>query len=140
MTVDRRNAILSVVLGIIIIILAIWLVYSIVVPYRAVEQREAVTEHVRERMLNIRDGLIRYKQHYDHFPASEGGLDSLAAFFAPDSMQALRDTIFFTENYGAVQDSIIYSPRPPHKKFEYSRSDSLMREIYRSEERRVGNT
>lgn len=130
MTIDRRNTILSVVFAIIIVILAFVLARSIILPYNAVEERQAVTKHVRARMLNIRDALIHYEQHYDVYPPNEGGLDSLVAFFAPDSMQAIRDSLFYTDKHGVAQDSVIYSPRPPHKKFVYTKTDTLIREIY----------
>ncbi len=131
MTIDRRNNILSVVLAIIILILAWFLVRSIVVPYERVEAREAMTEHVQARMLDIRDALIRFEQEFDHFPPTEGGLDSLMNFIRTDSlMQIIADSIFYNEEYGLALDSLIYSPRPPHKRFVYAKTDSLIREIY----------
>lgn len=130
MTVDRRNTILSIVLAIIIVVLAVILVRSIVIPYKSVEKREALTNQVRTRMLNLRNALMLYQRHYNHFPATKGGLDSLMTLFTPDSMQSIRDSIFVTKDYGIMQDSLIFSPRPPHKKFEYTMTDSLFREIY----------
>ncbi len=131
MTIDRRNTILSVVLGVIIVLLAWWLVRSIVLPYQKVEARQAMTEHVRARMLDVRDALIRFEQRYDHFPPSEGGLDSLMNFIRTDSvMRAIADSLFYDKAYGLALDSLIYSPRPPHKRFIYAKTDSLIREIY----------
>ncbi len=130
MTIDRRNTILSVVLGIIIIILAVVLVRSIILPYQQVEERQEMTQHVRARMLNIRDALIQYEQQFDTFPPSESGLDSLVAYIRSDSMQAVADSLFYTDEWGLVQDSLIYSPRPPHQRFEYAMTDTLIRAIY----------
>lgn len=131
MNFKQRNNILSVVFAVIIVLLAIYLVRSIVVPYRAVEKREAMTEHVRKRMVNISDALIRYEQHLGQFPPTKGGLDSLMAFVRSDSIKNVNvDSLFYTDEYGVVKDSIIYSPRPPHKRFVYEKTDSLIREIY----------
>lgn len=131
MTVDTRNKILSIVFAIIIVVLAIVLVRSIVIPYQKVEKRQAMTEHVRTRMLHIRDALISYERQMGKFPPNKGGLDSLVTFLRTDSVMKTKvDSLFYSEEYGVVKDSIIYSPRPPHKKFKYAKTDTLIREIY----------
>ena len=133
MTVDSRNRIISIVLGIIIIVLGYWLYHSIVDPYEKVEQQEQMTERVRYRMGNIRDALIRYERQTDSFPPGDGGLDTLVQFIKTDSvMQLQADSLFAplnpSEKFNA--DSLIYSPRPPHKKFLYSLNDTLRPPIY----------
>ncbi len=132
MTIDTRNTILSVVLGIIIIFLGWILVRSIVLPYQEVEEREAMTERVRERMLNVRDALIRYERENEQFPPTEGGLDSLMTFVRTDStMQAVSDSLFQAEpSHTFKLDSLIYSPRTPHEMFEYTLNDTINPPIY----------
>src|SRR5690625_760530 len=95
MSVDTRNRILSVVLAIIIVILSYVLYLAIVDPYKKVEQREQMTECVHQRMINIRDGFVRFEQEKGHFPPTKGGLDTLVQFIRTDSlMQAIGDSIF----------------------------------------------
>lgn len=132
MTIDRRNTILSIVFAIIIVLLGWWLVRSIVLPYQQVEERQAMTEHVRFRMLNIRDVLIRYEQRNDRYPPTQGGLDSLMDFMRTDSlMQIIGDSLLTANSpYQLNIDSLIYSPRPPHERFEYASTDTLIRPIY----------
>ena len=133
MTLETRNKIISVVLGIIIVILGWILVQSIVEPYKVVEQREATTEKVRYQMEDIRDGMVRYNRQYEYFPPTEGGLDSLVQFLKTDSMMvAQRDSIFQDEpgGYTFKLDSLIYSKREPHKRFEYTLLDTLTPPIY----------
>ena len=133
MTLETRNKIISVLLGIIIVILGWILVQSIVEPYKVVEQREATTEKVRYQMEDIRDGMVRYNRQYEYFPPTEGGLDSLVQFLKTDSMMvAQRDSLFQDEpgGYAFKLDSLIYSKREPHKRFEYTLVDSLTPPIY----------
>lgn len=134
MTVDRRNTILTVVLGVIIVVLGWYLYHSIVDPYEVVEQREEMTQRVRHNMEDIRDGLVRYNRRNDKFPPTQGGLDSLMEFMRTDSiMLAIQDSLF-TDNpesgYTFKLDSLIYSPRPPHKRFEYTLNDTVNPPIY----------
>lgn len=134
MTVDRRNTILTVVLGVIIVVLGWYLYHSIVDPYEVVEQREEMTQRVRYNMEDIRDGLVRYNRRNNTFPPTQGGLDSLMEFMRTDSiMLAIQDSLF-TDNpesgYTFQLDSLIYSPRPPHKRFEYTLNDTVNPPIY----------
>lgn len=131
MDIDTRNKILTIVLGIIIIGLTYWLYDSLVTPYKKVEAREAMTEKVRQRMLDTKDALIQYENRHDTFPPTEGGLDSLVKFLKTDSMMiAMADTLFGKTFDVFNPDSLVYSPRPPYPKFEYTLNDTLRPQIY----------
>lgn len=133
MDVEKRNQLLSIVLGIIIVVLGYYLYRSIVDPYQEVIEREQMTERVRHRMGLVRDGLVIYERRKDHFPPTDGGLDSLVQFLKTDStMVAQGDSLFqpLNPNESYNPDSLIYSPRPPHKKFEYTLNDTLRPQIY----------
>ncbi|MCW9708736.1 hypothetical protein [Fodinibius salsisoli] len=133
MTVDQRNRLISIVLGIIIIGLGYWLYRSIVDPYQAVIDREQMTERVRYNMGTIRDALIQYESQTDSFPPSEGGLDTLVSFIKTDSLMKIQADSLFQPMDSTKQfnvDSLIYSPRPPHSRFEYSLNDTLRPPIY----------
>lgn len=132
MNIDQRNKIITVVLAIVIVGLAYWLYDSLVTPYKEVEAKKAETELVRTRMVDIKDALIHYETRNDEFPPTEGGLDSLVEFIKNDSMMiAISDSLFrdsFTSDFNP--DSIIYSPRPPHNRFEYTRNDTIRPSLY----------
>ena len=133
MDIENRNKILSVVLGIIIIGLGYYLYHSIVDPYQEVIEREQMTEKVRYQMSLVRDALVQYEQDMDEFPPTEGGLDTLITYLKTDSaMVAQGDSLFapMESNKSYNPDSLIYSPRPPHKKFEYTLNDTLRPNIY----------
>ena len=134
MTVESRNQIITVVLAIFIIVLGWWLYKSITEPYEVVEQRKRMTERVHHNMEHIRDGLVRYNRRKDHFPPTEGGLDSLVEFIKTDSLiNADQDSIFkdFPESgYTFNLDSLVYSPRSPHKRFEYTLNDTINPPLY----------
>jgi|GEM_PF-198591 len=134
MTVESKNMILTVILGIVIIILGWWLYHSIVDPYEIVEERQRVTEQVRHNMEDIRDGLIQYDRRKDSFPPTQGGLDSLLAFMKTDSlMNAQMDSLFKDDpksGYTFKLDSLIYTPRAPHKRFKYTLNDTINPQIY----------
>lgn len=133
MDVEKRNQILSIVLGVIIIFLGYYLYRSIVDPYQEVVKRKHMTERVRHRMGNVRDALIQFEHKKNHFPPTKGGLDTLVSWLKTDSlMVAHGDSLFqpleATRTYNP--DSLIYSPRPPHKKFQYTLNDTLRPPIY----------
>lgn len=132
MNIDQRNKILTLVLGIVIIALSYWLYHSLVTPYKVVEAKKAETELVRNRMLDIKNALVTYETKKGNFPPSDGGLDSLVEFLKSDSqMVALGDSLFgdtFSSNFNP--DSIIYSPRPPHNRFEYTLNDTIRPVLY----------
>lgn len=130
MNVEKRNQLLSIVLAIIIIVLGYFLYRSIVVPYQEVLEREAMTEHVRFRMMDVRDALNYYRGDFDEYPPTKGGLDSLVAFLETDSLMVADGDSLFQSLTEYNPDSLVYSPRPPHKKFEYTLNDTLRPQIY----------
>jgi hypothetical protein len=133
MDVAKRNQILSIVLAFIIAGLGYYLYHSIVAPYQEVIEREQMTERVRHQMGNIRDALVRYERQTGNFPATEGGLDTLVTYLKTDSMMvAIGDSLFqpLSANDVYNPDSLIYSKRPPHKRFEYTLNDTLRPQIY----------
>jgi uncharacterized membrane protein YwzB len=134
MTLESRNTIISVVLGLVIIVLAWWLYRSITAPYKVVLKQQNMTKAVRQNMDNIRVALIQFKRYRGHYPPTEGGLDSLMEFVRTDSvMKAKRDSLFNDAHkvgYVWSLDSLKYSPRPPHKEFEYTRNDTTKPTVY----------
>jgi len=132
MNIDTRNNILSIVLGIIIIALGYFLYHAIHDPYQKVIEQKQMTERVRYRMANVRDALVQFKNRKEHFPPTDHGLDSLVQFVKTDSMmQAIGDSLLKPMPPSTYNpDSLIYSPRPPHKRFEYTVNDTLRPEIY----------
>ena len=132
MNVEKRNQLLSIVLGIIIIVLGYFLYHAIVDPYQKVIERQQMTERVRHRMTVIRDALSYYKTDRGDFPPSEGGLDSLVAYLKSDSLMVAEGDSLFRPLPPATYspDSLVYSPRPPHKRFEYTLNDTLRPQIY----------
>lgn len=131
MDVQKRNQILSLILGVVIIILGYMLYHAIVDPYEEVLEEEAMTERVRERMMNAREGLRAYDRRKGNFPPTDGGLDSLVNFLKEDSvMVADADSLFqVPEGTTWNPDSVIYSPRTGNQ-FEYALNDTLNPEIY----------
>lgn len=132
MNIEKRNQLLSIALGIVILVLGYILYHSIVDPYQKVIERQEMRERVRHQMSNVRDALMQYKRNNDEFPPSEGGLDSLVQFLKTDSLMIAQGDSLFRPMPPDVYnpDSLIYSPRPPHKKFEYVLNDTLRPEIY----------
>ena len=130
MDIETRNKILTVVLGIIIIGLSFWLYDSLITPYQKVKDREAMTEKVREHLLDAKDALIQYENNNDTFPPSEGGLDSLVSFLKADSMMIVMGDSLFGRTMDVYNpDSLIYSPRTGNR-FEYALNDTLRPQIY----------
>jgi hypothetical protein len=131
MEVENRNRLLSIVLGIIIVVLGYYLYHSIVDPYQEVVEREQMTQDVRQQMQTVRDALVQHERIKGEFPPTEGGLDTLVSFLKTDSMMIARgDSLFSLPNKPYNPDSLIYSPRPPHPKFEYTLNDTLRPRIY----------
>ncbi|MGD8428613.1 MAG: hypothetical protein PVH63_13400 [Balneolaceae bacterium] len=133
MDVEKRNQILSIVLAVIIIVLGYWLYRSIVDPYQQVVKRQQMTKKVRYRMGHVRDALIQYERRIGNFPPTDGGLDSLVSFLKTDSlMVANGDSLFqpMTPSESYIPDSLVFSPRPPHNKFQYTLNDTLRPPIY----------
>lgn len=131
MEVEKRNRLLSIVLGIIVVVLGYWLYHSIVDPYQEVVEREQMQQEVRQQLQTVRDALVQYERIKGEFPPTEGGLDSLVSFLKNDSTMIARgDSLFAQPNEPYNPDSLIYSPRPPHPKFEYTLNDTLRPQIY----------
>ena len=127
MDIELRNKILTIVFGIIIIALTFWLYDSLVTPYQKVKDREAMTEKVRQRLLDTKDALIQYQTRNSKFPPTEGGLDSLVHFLKTDSLMiVMGDSLFGTTFDTFNPDSLVYSPRPPHPRFEYTLNDTFV--------------
>jgi hypothetical protein len=135
MDIESRNKILTVVFGIIILGLTYYLYDSLVTPYQEVLEREALTEKVRQRMLDTKDALIQYEAQNETFPPTEGGLDSLIKFLKTDSLMiAMGDSLYGTTFETFNPDSLVYSPRSPFPKFEYALNDTLRPQIYLMED------
>lgn len=131
MDIESRNKILTIVFGLIIIALTYWLYDSLITPYQQVKDREAMTEKVRQRLLDTKDALIQYQTRKDAFPPTDGGLDSLISFLKTDSLMiVMGDSLFGTTFNTFNPDSLVYSPRPPHPRFEYTLNDTLRPQIY----------
>lgn len=132
MDIKSRNNIITIVLAVIIAVLGWYLYRSLVEPYQAVLEERAMVERERHRMEVVRDVLVQYKNRRGEFPPTEGGLDSLVAFLKTDSLMVERgDSLFtFMEPNTYNPDSVIYSPRPPHPRFEYTLNDTIRPELY----------
>ncbi|WP_020404276.1 hypothetical protein [Gracilimonas tropica] len=130
MDIETRNKILTIVLGIIIIGLAYWLYDSLITPYQEVKEREAMTEKVRQRLVDTKDALIQYETRNETFPPTDGGLDTLISFLKSDSLMiAMGDSLFGGTMDVYNPDSLIYSPRTGNR-FEYTLNDTLRPQIY----------
>ncbi len=130
MNIETRNQILSIVLGIVILALTYYLYDAIVTPYQEVIEKEQMTKRVRDRMLNVKDVLVRYEATKGHFPPTEGGLDSVVQFVRMDSMlSASVDSIFVDSKGKYSVDSLIYSPRTGAR-FQYTLNDTLRPPLY----------
>lgn len=128
MDLQKRNNLISAILIVVIIALSVWLYQSITGPYKKVLRHKAEIKMVQTRMSNIRDVLIKYKNKHGHFPP---GLDSLVVFLKTDSAMVAKGAKEFPEVIGSYNpDSLIYSPIPPHSKFEYARNDTIRPELY----------
>lgn len=132
MDLYTRNNILTVVLGILIIGLSYFLYRSIVDPYQEVIEEREMVERERHRMELVRDALVQYKNRRGDFPPTDGGLDSLVQFVKTNEFVAERADSLFTfmppSSYSA--DSLVFSPRPPHNKFEYTLNDTIRPQLY----------
>jgi len=128
MDIEKRNKLISIVLGVIIIFLGYFLYDSIVTPYQIVIEREQMTEKVRTRMSDIRDALVRYESQRDSFPDH---LDSLVARIRTDSLMRERadSTLAGSMDGPFNADSLLHSPRTG-KRFLYTLNDTLRPPIY----------
>jgi len=132
MDIDNRNQLLTILLGIIIIGMSYWLYRSLTDPYQAVLEEREMVDRERHRMQVTRDALVQFKNRRGSFPPSEGGLDSLVAFLKTDSLMVADGEELFEFRPPSTYDpdSVIYSPRPPHNRFEYTLNDTLRPQLY----------
>lgn len=132
MDLHTRNNIITIVLAVVIVFLAWFLYRSIVDPYQEVIEEREMVERERHRMELVRDVLVQYRTRKGTFPPTEGGLDSLITFLKTDSLMAARgDSLFaFMPPSRYNPDSLVYSPRPPHNRFEYTLNDTLRPQLY----------
>lgn len=132
MNITTRNNIITVILAVLIVFLSWYLYRSIVDPYQVVLQEQEMVERERHRMGLVRDVLIQYRTRQGNFPPNEGGLDSLVAFLKTDSLMVEISDSMYMERPPSVfsPDSLTFSPRPPHNRFEYSVNDTLRPPIY----------
>jgi type II secretory pathway pseudopilin PulG len=131
MDIESRNKIITIVLGIVILGLTYWLYDSLVTPYQQVKEREAMTEQTRQRLVDVKDAIIQYQTRNETYPPTDGGLDSLVNFLKSDSLMiAMGDSLFGTTFTSYNPDSLVYSPRPPFAKFEYTFNDTIRPPLY----------
>jgi type II secretory pathway pseudopilin PulG len=132
MDLTTRNNILTIVLGILIIGLSYFLYRSIVDPYQEVIEEQEMVERERHRMELVRDALVQYRNRQGNFPPTDGGLDSLVQFLKTDDLMVERgDSLFaFRPPSSYDPDSIVYSPRAPHNRFEYTLNDTIRPRLY----------
>lgn len=132
MNLQTRNNILTLVLGILIVILGWFLYRSIVDPYQDVLEEREMVNRERYRMELVRDVLVQYKNRRGEYPPTDGGLDSLVQFLKTDTLMVERaDSLFaFRPPSTYNPDSLVYSPRTPHNRFEYTLNDTIRPELY----------
>jgi hypothetical protein len=132
MDIDKRNQLLTILLGVIIIGMGYYLYISIVGPYQAVLEEEEMVERERHRMEVARDGIVQYNRRLGNYPPTEGGLDSLVAFLKQDSLMLANGASLFEFRPPSTYnpDSVVFSPRPPYNKFEYTLNDTLRPQLY----------
>lgn len=132
MDIDKRNNLLTILLGVLILGLSWYLYRSLVDPYQEVLEEREMVDRERHRMEVTRDVLVQYKNRKGNFPPTEGGLDSLVAFLETDTMMVERGDSLFTFMSPSTYspDSVIYSPRPPHNRFEYTLNDTIRPTLY----------
>lgn len=76
-------------LAALVVVLAVILLRSIVLPYQAHQERLAEQELVRERMGDLRTALISYRDAYSTYPST---LDSLGLFVRQDTLFTRDDS------------------------------------------------
>jgi len=109
---------IQVVLVLVILVLTYVLYESITEPYDVIQRQEELTEMTRQRMSDIRTGLIQFEQRNDSFPDS---LDVLVNFLRQDSaLMASQDSVF---GHSINLDSLVFSPRTG-KPFQYAVNDT----------------
>lgn len=92
-----------------------------------------LTAATRQNMKNLRAGIISYKISLGHYPPAKGGLDSVESYLKSDTLSIDIDSLMQNDpkaNYKWSLDSLIYSPRPPHKEFIYKVNDTIQPPLY----------
>lgn len=132
MNLHTRNNIITIVLAVVIVLLSWFLYRSLVDPYQEVLDEREMVERERHRMELVRDVLVQYETRRGDFPPTEGGLDSLVTFLKTDSLMVERADSMFLELPPSEfnPDSLTYSPRPPHNRFEYTLNDTIRPQLY----------
>lgn len=132
MDIEKRNNLISIGLGILILLFSWYLYRSLVDPYQEVIEEREMVERERHRMELVRDVLVQYRTRRGNFPPTEGGLDSLVEFLKTDTLMISRGEDFFSflppSNYNP--DSLVFSPRPPNNRFEYTLNDTMRPPLY----------
>lgn len=95
-------------LSALVVVLAVILFRSIVLPYQAHEESLAEQALVRERMSDVRSALISYRDAYDGYPAT---LDSLGLFVRQDTAFTREDGADAERAAPFSADEITRSPR-----------------------------
>lgn len=114
---------IQVALAVVILVLAVLLFRSIVLPFQSFQEREQATAESRSRMDGLRTMLIAYRDQNNTYPST---LDSLLVFARTDSAFAVRNVEF-----AAPMDSLPFAPRSG-RRFEYQvvRSDTSDYSMY----------
>ena len=98
---------IQIVLAIVIVVLGYVLYESITEPYAVIERERELTDMTRERMSQIRAGMIAYENAYDRYPMT---LDSLV-FFLRDSLTTQQLDSVYTRVAVPNLDSLMRTPR-----------------------------
>jgi len=132
MDIDKRNQLLTILLGVIIIGMSYFLYRSLIDPYQEVLDEREMVERERHRMEVTRDALVQYRNRRGNFPPTDGGLDSLVAFLKDDSLMVANGSELFAFRPPSTYDpdSVVHSPRPPHNRFEYTLNDTIRPRLY----------
>lgn len=132
MDIDKRNQLLTILLAVIIVGMSYFLYRSIVDPYQEVLDEREMVERERHRMERARDAIVQYNRRRGNYPPSEGGLDSLVAFLKEDSLMVEEGAELFEFRPPSTYDpdSVIYSPRAPYNRFEYTLNDTIRPQLY----------
>lgn len=130
MNIQQRNNLISIVLILIIVVLGYVLYDSITAPWNKEMAKQEVTDNIRTRMTLVRDALINYQARHPQgkFPST---LDSLVVFLKTDSLMIARGPELFADKNGVYNpDSLIFSPRPPHERFQFTVNDTIRPPLY----------
>ena len=111
-------------LGIVIVALTYFLYDSITSPWEEIEREQQLTSQTRARMNQVRIALRRFEEVNDRFP---GGIDSLRAFIAADSIIGLNpDSVFG----GSFDPSTFMTSARGGGMFRYALNDTGRVDVY----------